>query len=105
MLQDREEGIRSARDLFLVEILEDQPLTKLEPCPRCDGMDIWPEIGPGPYGLYCRSCQWGGPRTSAADGDPDEAIAAWNREARKVALARKMGLTLNMVQPVENPDE
>lgn len=72
------------------------------PCPRCGADDeIWPEAGPGPYGLYCRACQWGGPRASEADGDPDPAIAAWNDEARKVALARELGLRLNLVQPKE----
>jgi hypothetical protein len=73
-------------------------------CPRCQGADIWPEVGPGPYGLYCRACQWGGPPASVADGDPDASIAAWNDEARKIALARQMGLTINMVQPQDHPD-
>lgn len=77
----------------------------VEPCPRCGSRDIWPEFSGSPYGLYCRGCQWGGPRASAADGDPDEAIAAWNEEGRKVAQARELGLSLNLVQPVENPDE
>lgn len=76
-----------------------------ENCPRCGGHDIWPEVGPGPYGLYCRSCQWGGPRASAADDHPDEALAAWNDEARKVAQARAMGLAVNLVQPPVHPDE
>lgn len=75
--------------------------SNLQPCPRCGGTEIFPEFGDEPYGLYCRSCQWGGPRASEADGDPDQAIAAWNDEARKVALAREMGLKLNLVQPVE----
>jgi hypothetical protein len=99
MLQDREEGIRSARDLFLVEVLEDQPQTTLEACPSCGGADIWPEYGAAPYGLYCRSCQWGGPRASASDDDPDKAIAAWNAEARKVRQARALGLAVNLVPP------
>lgn len=73
----------------------------LAPCPRCGGTQIFPEFGDEAYGLYCRACQWGGPRASAADGDPDDAIAAWNDEARKVALARELGLKLNLVQPLE----
>ena len=77
----------------------------VECCPRCDSADIWPEFSGHPYGLYCRSCQWGGPRASAADGDPDEAIAAWNAEARKIAQARDLGLKLNLMQPPVHPDE
>lgn len=73
------------------------------PCLRCGSRDIWPEFSGTPYGLYCRGCQWGGPRASAADADPDAAIAAWNEEARKVALARQMGLKLNLVQPPDEP--
>lgn len=74
-------------------------------CPRCGGQDIWPEFSGEPYGLYCRSCGWGGPRASAADADPDAAIAAWNDEARKVALARAMGLKTNLVQERMDADE
>lgn len=77
----------------------------VECCPRCDSADIWPEFSGHPYGLYCLACQWVGPRASAADGDPDAAVAAWNDECRKIALAREMGLTVNMTQPRENPDE
>jgi Restriction alleviation protein Lar len=77
----------------------------VDPCPRCGSRDIWPEVSGTPYGLYCLGCQWGGPRASAADGDPDAAISAWNDEARKVALAREMGLRVNLDQPKENPDE
>lgn len=68
-------------------------------CLRCGSLDVWPEFSGAPYGLYCRSCQWHGPRASDADGDPDAAIAAWNDEARKVALARKLGLKVNLDQP------
>lgn len=71
----------------------------VEPCPRCGSRDVWPEFGGSPFGLYCRHCQWGGPRASEADGDPDKAIAAWNEEARKVGQARKIGLTINLEQP------
>jgi hypothetical protein len=71
----------------------------VEPCLRCGSRDVWPEFSGEPYGLYCRSCQWHGPRASDADAHPDKAIAAWNDEARKVALARQMGLTVNLVQP------
>jgi hypothetical protein len=75
------------------------------PCPRCGSRDIWPEFSGSPYGLYCRGCQWGGPRASDVDGDPDAAIAAWNEEVRKVARAREMGLTVNMDQPKGDADE
>lgn len=71
----------------------------VDACPRCGGRDIWPEFSSQPYGLYCRGCQWGGPRASAADGDPDAAIAAWNDEARKIVQARALGLAVNLVQP------
>lgn len=75
-------------------------------CPRCgEEHDIWPEVGLVPYGLYCRACQWGGPRVAIEDDDPEPAIAAWNDEARKVAMARDLGLTLNLVQPKEDADE
>jgi len=74
-------------------------------CLRCGSCDIWPEFSDAPYGLYCRSCQWCGPRASAADGDPDAAIAAWNAEARKVQEARQLGLKVNLVQrPLEAED-
>lgn len=73
-------------------------------CLRCGSDDIWPEIGPGPYGLYCRACGWGGPRRAIDDNNPGPALAAWNDEARKVALAREMGLTINLDQPKGDAD-
>lgn len=76
-----------------------------EDCPRCGSRDIWPELAEGPYGLYCRGCGWGGPRVSAADDYPDEALFAWNDEAHKIAQARELGLTLNLVQPKEDAVE
>jgi hypothetical protein len=77
----------------------------LAACPRCGGRAIWPEFSGSSYGLYCGTCQWGGPRASEADGAPDAAIAAWNDEARKVALARELGLRLNLAQPKGDPCE
>ena len=77
----------------------------VEPCPCCGSRDVWPEFSGQPYGLYCRACQWAGPRASKADSDPDAAIAAWNDEARKVALARELGLTINLKQPKGDASE
>lgn len=78
-----------------------------EPCPRCDGRDLWPEVSLSgdPYGIYCASCNWLGPRASAPDDGPDDAWAAWDREARQVRQARALGLTVNLVQPKVHPDE
>jgi hypothetical protein len=75
----------------------------LEPCPRCHGIDQWPEVSldDSNYGIFCATCDWVGPRASAADGNPDEAIAAWNREARQIRQARTLGLDVNLVQPME----
>jgi hypothetical protein len=73
----------------------------MEPCPRCNGVDLWPEVSFDDYGIYCATCDWVGPRASPCDGDPDAAWAAWNREARQVREARDLGLTINLVQPVE----
>ena len=75
-----------------------------EPCPRCGGRKLWPEVSleDEPYGIYCAGCDWVGPRASTPDGDPHAAMAAWNDEARKVRLARELGLTVNLVQPRED---
>ncbi len=73
----------------------------MEPCPRCQGVNLWPEVSLDDYGIYCATCDWVGPRASAGGGDPDEAIAAWNREARQLREARDRGLTINLVQPKE----
>ena len=75
------------------------------PCPRCHSRDVWPEFSGEPYGLYCRTCQWGGPRAAKADADPGPAIAAWNEEARKVAEARELGLRVNLVQPLPEAED
>ncbi len=98
-------GIRSADQLIFLEDVSEGAFKGLAPCPRCGGRDIWPEFSGTPYGLYCRSCSWGGPRASAADADPDAACHAWNEEARKVALARELGLRVNLEQPKEDADE
>ena len=76
------------------------------PCPRCSGIDIWPEMSGNDweFGLYCKSCQWIGPREST-DGSPDAAIAAWNREARKIKQAQFLGLTVNFDQPPLTAEE
>ena len=71
-------------------------------CPRCGGENIYPESFT-PWGLYCAKCQWCGPR--AHYKDPDEAIAAWNAEARKIHEARRLGLTVNLQQPPLDADE
>lgn len=89
----------SGQQVLFLEDVSATAFKGLQPCPRCSGLDIWPELSGEPYGLYCRSCQWHGPRASQADGDPDAAVAAWNDEARKVAQAREMGLAVNLVQP------
>ena len=94
-----DEGVRSARDLGFVDFLKPAP-TNPAPCLKCgEAHDIWPEIGPEPFGLYCRKCGWSGPRAAVDDEDPGPAIAAWNGEARKVAQARELGLTVNLDQP------
>jgi hypothetical protein len=54
---------------------------KIEPCPKCGGTNIWPEMGFAvKYGMMCGACEFVGPR--ASEGDPDEAIAAWNALSR-----------------------
>lgn len=69
------------------------------PCPRCGSIDIWPEhFEHEDWSLYCRTCQWTGPQV-AAEAEVDEALAAWNREARQVQEARALGLRLCFVQP------
>jgi hypothetical protein len=95
-------GVNSSRDLFFYED-QAKRTCSLEPCPRCGGEDIWPElmIEP-PFGLYCRTCQWGGPREGVDDDEPDPAMAAWDREAAKIREARALGLNVNLVQ---NPDD
>jgi hypothetical protein len=77
---------------------------KPEPCPRCgEEDDIWPELQGEPFGLYCRACQWGGPRV-AKDEDTIAALLAWDDEARKVRLAQELGLKVNLTQ-AEVPHE
>lgn len=98
----RASGVNSTRDLFFYQD-HAKRARKLEPCPRCSGKDIWPELmTETPFGLYCRTCQWGGPRVAIDDDDPDPAIAAWDREAQKVRQALALGLKINLVQ---NPDD
>lgn len=92
-------AVLTGAQLVFLEDVSETAFRGLAPCPRCTGRDIWPEFSGEPYGLYCRSCQWVGPRASAADGDPDAACAAWNEEARKVAQARELGLAVNLDQP------
>ncbi len=80
------------------------PAAALAPCPRCASTDIWPEAATvDPWGLYCRACQWTGPRSGG--DDPDTAVAAWNREARQVAEARQLGLAVNLRQVLPLADE
>jgi hypothetical protein len=99
MLYVPNRGIRSARDLFYQKDSETRTYAPAD-CPKCgEEDDIWPEVGPAPYGLYCRKCGWGGPREALDDEDPGPAITAWNEEVRKIGLARELGLTVNLVQP------
>lgn len=67
----------------------------LEPCPRCDRRKIFPLFFEDPFALACSNCGWVGPREAMGD-DVDTAVRAWNREARKVQEARKLGLKLNL---------
>lgn len=94
-------GIRTARDVFWYE---DQAARVFapEPCPRCgEEQNIWPETVIVPYGLYCRGCQWGGPREADDDAEPDAALWAWNDEARKIREARALGLQVSFDQAPE----
>ena len=72
------------------------------PCPRCGAEEVYPESFT-PWGLYCAKCQWCGPR--AHWNDWDQAISAWNAEARKIAEARAMGLAVNLDQPPLDADD
>lgn len=69
----------------------------LEPCPACRSNRIFPDWNGGePYGLVCDACGWLGLPASPADGEADEAIAAWNRECRQIAQARALGVPVHI---------
>ena len=78
----------------------------VEDCPRCGSDNVWPEVAiclEDPFGIYCANCNWGGPKVVA--DEVDEAVLAWNHEARQIRAAKTLGLAVNFDQSDQLKDQ